>query len=337
MPGKSWGDVMSKRILIVGCGQLGSRHLQALAQLKNIGTIDIVDPSKEGLALGQQRLGEVQERNPQVHCRWFERLAQAGLGGDLCIVATQAKGRAMLIQQIAQQLQYKNFLVEKIVTQTVGEYERLLQLAQQGGLSVWVNCKTRAYRIHQYIQSKLTPGQRLTFTRTAGNHGLASNGIHAADLFCFYTSASAMNLVGARIDPQLHSSKRGSEVFDLSGGLYATSDRGDDFTVSFHQDHDGPDTITVTDANSRFIVDHQQKTMFESLRQDQWRWRMVPLQEQYEVSHMTKVFAADILGQGHCALPTLQQCYPAHAFILTALGPYFNKFLDRADFLSPVT
>ena len=42
------------RILIVGCGELGTRHLQAVASLNEVVEIEVVDPRPEGLELGGQ-------------------------------------------------------------------------------------------------------------------------------------------------------------------------------------------------------------------------------------------------------------------------------------------
>ena len=44
-------ELFNKRILIVGCGQLGGRHLQAVASLPSVREIDVVDPRPEGLEM----------------------------------------------------------------------------------------------------------------------------------------------------------------------------------------------------------------------------------------------------------------------------------------------
>jgi len=36
-------------ILLIGCGQLGSRHLQAIAALPEIGQIEVLDPNPQAL------------------------------------------------------------------------------------------------------------------------------------------------------------------------------------------------------------------------------------------------------------------------------------------------
>ena len=43
------------RVLIVGCGEIGSRHLQAVASLPQVSEIEVVDPRPEALELGRER------------------------------------------------------------------------------------------------------------------------------------------------------------------------------------------------------------------------------------------------------------------------------------------
>lgn len=74
------------RVLIVGCGELGSRHLQAVATLAEVAEIEIVDPCPKGLELGCKRLTEVEGRKPSIDYRWLSSIEEAHKGGDLCSV-----------------------------------------------------------------------------------------------------------------------------------------------------------------------------------------------------------------------------------------------------------
>jgi saccharopine dehydrogenase-like NADP-dependent oxidoreductase len=54
------------RILLVGAGQLGSRHLQGLARSENILEIHIVDPSEKNLEISISRFQEIDGYNKHV-------------------------------------------------------------------------------------------------------------------------------------------------------------------------------------------------------------------------------------------------------------------------------
>jgi predicted dehydrogenase len=321
----------------VGCGQLGSRHLQALAALPQIGEIEVVDPSPGAQALGQERLHEVADRVPGQKVQWLSGLQQATAEGDLCVISTLAPGRSELVQQVATELGYRAFLLEKIVAQSVAEYQQLMDFAADKGLSVWVNCQTRAFPIYQKIKAALDPGEPLLYHVMGGNHGLATNGVHAADLFLFLDGGGMISENSARIDPVLHSSKRGQEMYELSGTVTGISDKGSDMVLSFAADHMCPHLTIVTTPRARYVVDHMKRWAWGSGSDNNWDWQTELVDENLFVSYMTRVLAADILDSGTCALPTLQECFPSHRFILQALQPHFNALLSADSDRCPVT
>ncbi|MDO8505595.1 MAG: hypothetical protein Q7S48_03390 [bacterium] len=323
------------KILLIGCGQLGSRHLQAVATLREVGEIHVVDPRPESLELARARLREVSDTNPAIVFQWHTEPMACCAGGDLCIVATQAKDRPVLIKRIAARFSYKKFLIEKIVSQSIGEYQDLMEYVKINSLLVWVHCQTRTYGIHRYVKSCLDPVEPITFTEIGGNFGLACNGIHYADLFLFYDGGHAIHGAGAKIDPVLHSSKRGSEVFDLSGSLYGFSDKGSHFILSYAPQHRNSDVVTVSSSKGKFIIDIIAQSGFE------WKedtgWKPIPIMESDLVSYTSKRIVADILSGRESGLPTLEECFPAHRYILSELLPHFNLLLGTSNTYCPVT
>lgn len=326
-----------KTVLVVGSGQLGTRHLQAVASLSAVEAIHVLDPSLAALDLGRERLGEIDDLNEEIAFGWHESLDTVPSEVDLCIVATQAGGRAELIEAVAQVVECPNWLLEKIVEQSIARYGRIIDFAESHGLSVWVNCKTRDYGVHRYIKSRIDPSAPISFVQQGGSHGLANNGVHSADLFVYYDGARELMPVGARVDPILLPSKRGSDLYDLGGSLYATTAKGSDYTLSYSSVHASPDHVSIVTTGHRFIVDHMLRWARESSEDSDWQWRDIPIDENWSVSHMTKAFARDILATSQCALPTLAEAFPAHRYILGELKPHFERLLGRSLERCPVT
>ena len=326
-----------RRVLIVGCGQLGSRHLQAVASLPEVKEIEVVDPRPEGLEMGRQRLAETSQSRFPDSVRWLSSLEEASEDGDLCIVATQAEGRCALVRDIIDALGYSSFLMEKIVGQSVSEIDQLLDYSRDRGVCSWVNFQTRSYPFHKMVKQRLHPGDPVIFSAVGGNHGLATNGVHNADLFAFYAGADCIKSAGASVDPVLHPSKRGESLFELSGTLSGYSENGSHFTLSYAQDHATSEQISISTQRYRCIVDHVQRWAVESDADTEWAWQQVPFEGNIQVSHMTKAFASDILASGWCELPTLEEAMPAHRFVLTELQPHFSRLLGRDFDRCPVT
>lgn len=327
----------NKRILLVGCGQLGSRHLQAISALEEVTEVIVVDPAKESILLGRKRIAEVQNGNPRIRYVWLESLNETIAPGELCIIATHSTKRPQLIKEVAE-LGYKNFIIEKIVAQSVKEYEDLLGFSSEAALSIWVNCQCRTYQINRYIKSKIKPDESLSMANIGGNQGLASAGIHYADLFLFFDGSKELKTLTVSVDPILHTTRRSKDLYDLSGILAARSERGSTLLISYAQTNMGPDYMSIMSPSYKCIIDQYSKlTAYESSIDTQWSWKQVPIEEEYYISKSEGKIISDVLKKGSCDLPTLEQSFPAHKFILEALLPSFNRLLKKNTDHCPVT
>ena len=323
------------RVLIVGCGQIGSRHLQAVASLPQVRQIDVIDPRPEALQLGRERLAEVQRRQSSQTIRWCTSFEEARRRGALCIVATQAQGRSRLVREIADALGYTTFILEKVLTQSVQELDELVECTQARQLRVWVNCQMRAYPFHKLVKQRLDPASPVMLNIVGGNLGLATIGIHKVDLFVFYDGASRLESAGSQVDPILHRTARGQ--CDLSGILRASTAKGSQFTLSYAGDHRRLDRLSITSRDYRYIFDYEQRWAAESDAASGWAWRSLPFADDPLISHLTAGFASEILAGGRCDLPTLEESLVAHRWLLQELQPHFSRLLERELECLPVT
>lgn len=330
-------SLMGDRVLLIGCGEIGSRHLQAIAALPSISKIEVVDPRPEARELGRKRLGEIPDFRTSTDIRWLASLDESTDEGALCIVATRARGRCDLVQEVAREHGYRRFLLEKLVAQSPSEYQSLITFAGDVQLKVWVNCKTRAVPFHKRAQQLFDPNDSIQFSVFAGNHGLATNGTHSVDLFVFYDHASRLTASGTFLDEVLHPSKRGPDIFDLSGTIHAQSDHGSQLTIAFRPDHFAPPCYMVASSKYRFTLDQWARIAFESSPETNWEWNRVPFNDNLEISHMSKQFVTDVLRNDRCDLPMLEDCYLAHSFVLGELHPLFTRLFPEAVDQCPVT
>jgi hypothetical protein len=76
------------RVALIGAGQLGSRHLQALARLPAGSRVTMVEPSEASRSTAQSRWAEVAGQGIAVE--FVEGLGQLSGEIDVAIVATTA-------------------------------------------------------------------------------------------------------------------------------------------------------------------------------------------------------------------------------------------------------
>jgi len=325
---------MFKKVVLVGCGEIGSRHLQALACLDQISQIDVVDINPSSLALGKKRLKGLQGVNDKIGIQWHASLDDILFEPDLCVIATSAHGRVDLARSLIER-GCKRFILEKIVTQSMKDYDELLRLCEKAGVKAWVNMPTRAFQVHKYIKSRLSSEEPITLIQAGDNWGLVCNGIHYIDLFVYYDGSSVLEPEAFLIDPLLHNSKRGEAYKDLSGIVCGRSDKGSRVIISYAKEHKNADVASIFSAKSRFIVDSINGWAQED--PGDGKWRRIDIQENIYVSHTTKRFAQDILDKDDCELPSLKESRIAHAFLLDNLQVHFNRLAGQQLNYCPAT
>ena len=89
-----------KNILLVGCGEIGSRHLQALAKMEIPVRIWAIDPNLISLKTAKARFEEI-PKNENIQSIKFESEIPKNLGNmDLSIISTTSKIRFFVFKQI---------------------------------------------------------------------------------------------------------------------------------------------------------------------------------------------------------------------------------------------
>src|SRR5687767_10807061 len=104
------------KVLVVGAGNIGSRHVQGLARARTPMELSIVDPVTASRELTQQRFLEVageQRRLPAL----LEHIDEAPEAVDLAVVATQAAIRRRAIEALLGHSAVRHLVLEKVLFQ----------------------------------------------------------------------------------------------------------------------------------------------------------------------------------------------------------------------------
>ena len=119
-----------KKILLIGCGEIGSRHLQALAKIDIPVKIWVVDPDSNSLKTAKKRFEEIAP-NTNIQLIKFEQKFPNDLEEiDLSIISTTSKIRFFVLKQIVEKISCKNIIFEKILVQIeehVTEAEKIIK------------------------------------------------------------------------------------------------------------------------------------------------------------------------------------------------------------------
>ena len=309
---------MVKNICLIGCGEIGSRHLQALGKLSLDTRIHIVEPNIESKNIAISRLDQVLLDKNQDRFLWYNSINELQ-SCDLAIVATLATGRH---EQIIQLLEkgITRFVVEKMVCQSTSEYDLILSGMKKFNAKIWINAVRRYFPLYQYIKKTISKNKPVSISVVTGNKGLGTNAIHYLDLLSWFTGDTNIHLNGEFLHNSLFPNKRGKNLIEFRGTILGELKNGSTIAVTSIPTVDIPTNVQISNDDDFFIFDEYGRNLFlkNSVVQD--------TNYNYEhVSSTTTKIVDDILKKDDCYLPNIEQMYETHS----ELFRIFNKLVEH--------
>jgi predicted dehydrogenase len=309
------------KIVLVGAGQIGSRHLQALANIKNLCSITVVDPNQDSLDRARNRLLEVSNSSSNV---FFTSEMPVGESFDLAIIATSADVRLAAFERLLQQNNLKNVIFEKVLFQSAGQIQQCTELLEKHAIQAWVNCPRRAYPSYKQLKSLIQEDPLVSMVVTGSNYGLACNGIHFVDLFVYLSGPKAV-VMKQELDHELFESKRRG-CFEVFGSLNATTT--DSFlsvscdNVTQHMSY----KIELITQHKRYLIDELAQNMrVYNVDNELLSTTVFTVPPQSQLSHL---LASEIILKSQCDLTTYSESALLH-------GQYLTIFFEHFNFLQP--
>lgn len=202
------------KVLIIGAGRMGIRHLQGVLSVKAVTNVTILDinpralqNAKDAVNNDERLLAElISDYKPVAH--------------DVCIIASTANNRKTLID-LAVESSCKYLMVEKPLGQSFQEVLDLNSYIETLPLTAVVNLNMRQYQSVKKLKSDLANVAQLqgdkVITVNTGSLGIGCNGIHYLDKIFFILGANKAEIVSAEIEDTLIPSGRGENFGDFGG------------------------------------------------------------------------------------------------------------------------
>jgi predicted dehydrogenase len=220
-------------VVIVGAGNIGSRHLQSFAQSKQKINILVIDPFQASLDVCKTRWNEANTINNVVEVHFQKNYANAPKEIDLGVIATNSEHRYHALEELLSNCTCKNVLLEKFLFSVEEEYAKANLLIDKHACKAYVNLVRRTFDCYKWINKELQANKEpLIMDVVGGNWGMASNSIHFIDLFCYLTNdtISTCNFVNPQVTQLLASKREG--YIEFIGNLSAATTHGSKLNIT---------------------------------------------------------------------------------------------------------
>jgi hypothetical protein len=317
-----------KKILILGCGNIGSRHLQALTNLPYDLEIGIIEPNEDSKKNAKTKLIDSNYNSKKHKIIWYDKINEDVKSYNLAIVATPSVGRVKNIIKLLE-LGISKFLIEKIVCQSNLEYELLLNTLEKFNAKSWINVNMRYFDAYQKIK-KYFKNSKIHISIIGSKPVLGTNAIHYLDFICWLSDSYDLTLNGELLSNEIFPNKRGDQFVEFAGTLIASGKKSS-IVLTYFPDSNLPTTINITNNEHHLIIDELNDKQLNLSTNPNFQYKFE------HVSTVTTKIVKDIFEKNTCDLPSAFDLYSLHSELFRVFNNHIMKMKKIKPSLCPIT
>lgn len=303
-------------IVIIGCGNIGYRHLQAATGTAGVDRVVVVEARP-------QRRAEIGSQVFEGPCELvtagaIEDARDAIAEAAMVIVAVTADRQPSVAARLAD-LGPRVVLLEKPVAQSIGHLDAVTAAFQErcppGG--VYVNCARATFPGWRLARDLiLDAGVRVEMTVTGTGWGYGCNAVHFLEAFRFVTAGAGLSCVESALVPQAGASKRGSRYEEYVGTATFRTPQGDRLVLECAEGDPSMVSIEVRAVRGDapiLTIDEPADTVVDHARSRAHPLGALP------VSRSTSAIIERAARGVATGLPTLREAVTAHMALFESL------------------
>lgn len=324
---------MLKSICIIGAGNIGSRHLQALANIKEPLFIQVVDPFETSLTEAKKRYEQV-----QIHTKhqviYLQDLNKITSEIDVAIIATTSNIRKAVAEKLLNLSRVNYIILEKLLFQKREDYKYIKKLLSEKRCKAWVNCNMRTTPFYANLK-KYFSDEPLNYIVNTSQEELVTNAIHYIDHTAYLSNCYNFTLDTESLNKTPIESKR-KGFLELIGTLNIRFKNGSFCSLTNYQDGNTPLLIEIFSQKYRCLIQVTKNKSFISDPNTNWEWHeeKTPILFQRQ---MTNLVVNSLLKTGSCKLPTYDISAKMHLALLEPLLKFLNANSKKKFKIYPFT
>ncbi len=324
-----------KNIAIIGAGQIGSRHLQAMANLEGTVNVQLVDFSEASLRIAQDRFFKVyQEDSKRIELKCHSSIDDLWGAIDLAIVATCSDVRAGVIKELTHNTEVKALILEKVLFQTVAEYFETDDLLKRKNIPTWVNCWMREKDFYKKLKTKLNLDEKIQMKVEGSLWGMGCNGIHFIDLFSYLTDCKDFTFTDCELEKKVFESKR-MGFKEFFGKLMGANSKGHSLALVCNNEGNDPYRIQIINGSQKHEItdyaDHVVHRFFDG-EEESIEDIAIPFQSQ-----TTHRLVRQIINDKTCDLPSYRDSMNLHLPLIKVLIEHLQNITGDKVERCPIT
>lgn len=294
-----------KFILIVGIGNMGKAHYEAISRVKikkKIYLFDKLINNKKNLKLINDNYNESEI------CKSIDLIRNKI---DLLILSTTAESRYSALIIILQHVKVDKILFEKFLFQNFNHYKKVKIILSKKKIKSWVHLPLRINPFFKKIKKEITKHNIFNLRSIGGDWSMSTNIVHTLDLFIFLTGSKEIEILNKYFDKKKIYSKKREKYEDVNGFVFMKSKNNHFLEISKDKYSLRPKEFEFLTKKSHYIISNN---YLYSRNLNNWEF----IKNDFEFPYLRtigKKLLGDILINGKSNLPTYNDALISHKLV----------------------
>ena len=312
----------SYKILIFGCGNIGSRHLQGVLKDKNVKKIIVVEKENRNIEIAKQRVKKIKKNFQEI--QYYNNLNFKDKTFDLVILSTNSSKRLQNLKLLIKCKKFKNLILEKVVFQKISYFKIAIKLLKLHKIKAWVNCTRRSLKIYKNLKKELKDS-KLSVCVKGRNWNMGSNIIHFLDLFNYLSQnendKSYFEYSANKGNKLLESKRKG--FFEIEGSFLLKNTKKNEIYFEDNKNLKNELIIQVQNNQNKFIVNETKLTA--KFKNKNFKFK-IPFQSEISKEYIKQIKNKNI------DLATVEESFKSHKMLFELLdqqAKYTKKITNK--------
>jgi len=325
---------MKASIILLGAGQLGSRHLQALGLLEEPYSIFVVDPSDQNLNITRQRFLSVKDSDKHNIYYTNDIKSVTATFINIAIIATNANVRSLLIKELLNLTNISYLILEKVLFQRIKDYAEIGSLLKSLKIKTFVNCPRRMFDFYQNLKDSIAENNILQMEVIGNSWGLGCNAIHFIDLFNYLSDDLIINWENNLDDGFIDSKRNGYKEF--TGNIMGQTQKGNRLNLTCYRFGSQNTSIRISTSHRRYIISEGLGEAWEVEINGKCKYEKRMFETPYQ-SQLTHRVIKDLLNNKTCELTPYSLSTSMHIPLIRVLLDHYNRNNNCISDICPIT
>tara|TARA_B100000795_G_C22803185_1_gene443098 strand:+ start:3401 stop:4375 length:975 start_codon:yes stop_codon:yes gene_type:complete len=308
-------------IIIIGCGNIGFRHLESILNLDAKKNIYIVDKSDASIDRCKNLLYKNDDQN--LSSFFFKSIddINSNLEIDIAIIASNSNSRASIIRSLFSKVIPTHLILEKLLFTKISDFNFFLDFFKNFKTKVWVNQWLNSE--FQFLTDQINSNEKLEVTIYGSQWGLACNSVHFLEWFHELSLRDGLKISNHSFYRVLEAKRAG--FYEIFGSIEIVSKNGNKLNLICDDKTDpellGP-LINVKSKSFNLSCKMSPSDLIGEISTFNNAFTNFTQPLKYQ-SQRTEIVISDLMEENDCCLPSYIVSCNHHLLIYPLFNDYF--------------